>query len=218
MSAPSAPSVPETTSFAAELRAATTSDHGGAEGSGFMQALMDGALDATAVGDLAARLLPVYRSMETATATYGDDAVLGPVLDPGLIRTPSLEADVAVLRPEACPSPAVERYLARLTAAQGRPDLLLAHHYTRYLGDLSGGQAIGALVRRHYALPSQATTFYDFPDIADPMAFKRRYREHLDRLPALGVDTAAFIGEVRTAYALNRGLIDELGALHAPRA
>jgi heme oxygenase (biliverdin-producing, ferredoxin) len=213
----SAPSLPETTSFAAELRAATQPDHGAAEGAGFMQALMEGALDASAVGDLAARLLPVYRSMETATATYGDDAVLGPVLDPGLIRTPSLETDVAALRPEVGPSPAVEVYLARLTAVCGRPDLLLAHHYTRYLGDLSGGQAIGALVRRHYGLSESATSFYAFPAIDDAMAFKRSYREHLDRLPALGVDTAAFIDEVRTAYALNRGLIDELGALHAPR-
>jgi heme oxygenase len=212
-----APSLPETTSFAAELRAATTPDHGAAEGSGFMQALMDGALDASAVGDLAAALLPVYRSLESATASWAGDPVLGPVLDPGLLRTSALEADTAALGAPARTSPAGEAYVARLAAVAGRPDLLLAHHYTRYLGDLSGGQAIGALVRRHYALSSAQTSFYDFPSIADPMAYKRRYREHLDRLPALGVDTAEFIDEVRTAYAFNRGLIDELGARRTPR-
>jgi heme oxygenase len=208
--------VQETVGFSLTLRQATTPDHGAAEGAGFMQALMDGALDATAVAALAGRLLPVYRTLETAITPYAGDPVLGPVLDRGLDRTASLRADLAVLEATEFDSPAVASYVARLLEVSDRPDLLLAHHYTRYLGDLSGGQAIGALIRRHYGLGDAGTSFYAFPAITDPVAYKRVYRAHLDRLPSLGVDEVAFIAEVRTAYAANRGLIDELGAQCLP--
>lgn len=203
----------EAPAFSAVLRRATTPDHGAAEGAGFMTALMAGALDRDAVGALALQLLTVYRALEAAVARYADDAVLGPVLDPGLARTTALEADVAVLARDLVPSPAAQGYAARISAVADRPDLLLAHHYTRYLGDLSGGQAIGTLVRRHYRLGDAGTAFYTFDDIDDPMAFKRGYREHLDRLPDLGVDLDAFIDEVRLAYTHNRAVINALDSL-----
>jgi heme oxygenase len=205
----------EAPAFSTVLRRTTTPDHGAAEGAGFMTALMAGALDRDAVGTLAVQLLTVYRALEAAVAPYVNDAVLGPVLDPALARTAALEADVAALACGLRPSPAAQAYAARINAVADRNDLLLAHHYTRYLGDLSGGQAIGTLVRRHYGLVDAGTAFYTFDGIADPMAFKRGYREHLDRLPDLGVDLDAFIHEVRLAYTHNRAVIDELDALRA---
>ncbi|SCZ89868.1 BZ3500_MvSof-1268-A1-R1_Chr1-3g01627 [Microbotryum saponariae] len=50
--------------------------------------------------------------------------------------------------------------------AQERPALLLAHAYTRYLGDLSGGQSIARSVRHAYSLPDsgEGSQFYElFP-------------------------------------------------------
>ncbi|KDE08566.1 hypothetical protein MVLG_01342 [Microbotryum lychnidis-dioicae p1A1 Lamole] len=48
--------------------------------------------------------------------------------------------------------------------AQERPALLLAHAYTRYLGDLSGGQSIARSVRHAYSLPDsgEGSQFYQF--------------------------------------------------------
>ena len=41
------------------------------------------------------------------------------------------------------PSESCKRYVDRINeVAKDRPELLVGHHYTRYLGDLSGGQIL----------------------------------------------------------------------------
>ena len=55
------------------------------------------------------------------------------------------------------------------------PALLIAHHYTRYLGDLSGGQTLRRCAVRHFGLDKNSTqgvAFYCFPDIPSPKDFK----------------------------------------------
>ena len=78
---------------------------------------------------------------------------------------------------------------------------LLAHHYLRYLGDLSGGQAIGALVARHYQVPREQLTMWDFSDIDAPKRVKDAYRAHLDEItdPAVREE---FLAETKLGYEL----------------
>ncbi|SCV68166.1 BQ2448_287 [Microbotryum intermedium] len=54
--------------------------------------------------------------------------------------------------------------------AQERSALLLAHAYTRYLGDLSGGQSIASSVRRTYSLPDsgEGSQLYEFFPASHP--------------------------------------------------
>jgi heme oxygenase (biliverdin-producing, ferredoxin) len=66
--------------------------------------------------------------------------------------------------------------------AQGRPAEYVAHHYTRYLGDLSGGQVIGAMIERHYGATPEQLTFFSFEGIEKPVPYKREYRTALDAL------------------------------------
>ena len=61
------------------------------------------------------------------------------------------------------------------------PGGFVAHHYTRYLGDLSGGIFIGRVMQRRFGFDTNGIGFYLFADIADPRAFKDVYREQLDR-------------------------------------
>ena len=63
------------------------------------------------------------------------------------------------------------------------PERYLAHHYLRYLGDLSGGQAVAALVTRHYGIPAEALSMYRFTELPKPKVFKDDYRELLDNAP-----------------------------------
>lgn len=62
--------------------------------------------------------------------------------------------------------PRLARYLDRINALSGderKCPLLLAHAYVRYLGDLSGGQIIGAKLRRAYGLDGlDGRRFYFF--------------------------------------------------------
>lgn len=117
--------------------------------------------------------------------------------------SPQLEDDhLRLLRPAQARSTA--NYVRRLAqiggsdATEGQaPDLLLAHSYVRYLGDLSGGQHIRRRVEKIFpmskATPSSSRgyDFYDFPS-PSPMAaaaswhreLKDSFRDAMDAAPA----------------------------------
>merc|ERR1712137_90908 len=130
-------------------------------------------------------------------------------------------------------SPATANYVARLRyCAQQKHagELLIAHAYTRYLGDLSGGQLLKRMTRRSLNLapgPRNATTaqirdlppeevdgtrFYDFLDIDDLVAFKKKYRERLDTLQISQKTADAMVDEANVAFRLNMELFQELNA------
>jgi heme oxygenase len=104
--------------------------------------------------------------------------------------------------------------------AESDPLLLIAHAYTRYLGDLSGGQALQKIIRSALNLPdNQGTAMHEFeqlPTPEDKRAFKERYRDTLNSLP-LDADTIQrIVAEANHAFHLNRdvvhGLEDEVKA------
>jgi heme oxygenase len=212
---------PAAPGFAAALREATTGDHQRTESAGFMSALMKGGLERADVAALAARLLPVYAALEDVGRDLADDPVAGPFVDPRLDRVPALEADLAVLlgqrwRELREPSPVALEYAEVIAGTRAAPLAFVAHHYTRYLGDLSGGQAIGAVIRREYGLQDGGASFYVFDEIEDAVAYKRGYRELLDALPNLGVTVNDIAVHVHRAYAFNGALFAELDARPLP--
>ena len=85
------------------------------------------------------------------------------------------------------------------------------HHYTRYLGDLSGGQAIGRILDRTFELDGAGIAFYDFPEIPKPKVYKDGYRARLDALGLGAADQERVVTEVKTAFQLNQALFVELG-------
>ncbi len=89
--------------------------------------------------------------------------------------------------------------------------LFVAHHYTRYLGDLSGGQAIGRILARTYELDRpEGVRFYDFPAIPKPKPYKDGYRARLDALPLDEDEKAVVLAEVKATFDLNGALFAEL--------
>ena len=101
--------------------------------------------------------------------------------------------------------------MTRLHEVAGWPGGFVAHHYTRYLGDLSGGQHIGRVVARHYGLtPDHGGRFSRFESISDPSAFKDAYRRSLDAAPWDHDERQEVVEEIRTAYRLNTAVFDDL--------
>jgi heme oxygenase len=94
------------------------------------------------------------------------------------------------------------------------PAGFVAHHYTRYLGDLSGGQLMRRALRREYGLDGPGTRFYEFPGV-DPRTFKQHYRHLLDTAPWDAVEQDRFLDEVSLAYRLNTAILDDLGKVVA---
>lgn len=202
--------------FSEELRAATWVDHEKAEHGPYMQALIGGSLPRESYIAMVTQLYFVYEVLEEAAGTL-DDADAKPFLFPELHRIPALEADLAfLLGPEwrdlIAPDAATRQYVERLrevcfTWAGG----YIAHQYTRYLGDLSGGQIIGRIASRTYGLsPEAGGSFYNFGEIEKLKVFKDDYRTLLDDTPWDADEQRRVIDEVLLAYRLNTQLLAEL--------
>lgn len=206
----------EDLSLSTAMREGSRAEHEAAEGSSFMSELLEGKLSAQAYADLLLRLRRVYAALEQAIADHRDDAFVAAVHDPALERLAAIDADLAHwapgVDPESIESPAATAYVERIRSGADWGGNLLAHHYTRYLGDLSGGQVIGRVLQRTFDLPEDTgVAFYAFPDIPKPKPFKDAYRASLDGLGLSADDVARVVDEVRAVFGLNQALFDELG-------
>jgi heme oxygenase len=199
---------PETDRLSARLRAATRADHDAAQGSGFLDALATGRLPRDAYADLAAQHWYIYEVLEQAALAMVDDPVAGEFVLPELTRLPALGADLEFLAGPGWPArwtplPATDAYRARLReVAFDRPSAFVAHHYTRYLGDLSGGQYLGPAIARAYGLDGDGHRFFVFDGVRPP-AFRARYRKMLDAIRWDPTEEDAFLAEVSEAYRHN---------------
>jgi heme oxygenase (biliverdin-producing, ferredoxin) len=207
--------VATTVPFSQQLREATEEAHAAAEHSPFVVALVEGALPRDDFARLVRQLHAVYSVLEDAAAD-STDPDLAPLLAPELARVPALEADLEYLvgadwRDLTLVS-ATDEYCDRMrTACFEWSGGLVAHHYVRYLGDLSGGQMLGRVVARVYALPDGlGTSAYRFDEIASPKGFKEEYRARLDALPWDADERARVALEAVQGFVHNAAMFEEL--------
>ncbi|WP_134739541.1 biliverdin-producing heme oxygenase [Nocardioides sp. 503] len=202
--------------LSAAMREGSQLEHQEAEHSVFMSELLAGRVNETGYADYLLRLRVVYAAMEATVRDHLDDPAVAAVHDTALERLAAIDADLEHWAPHGTPgrevdSPAAATYRQRLEAAGEWGGLLVAHHYTRYLGDLSGGQAIGRILDRTFELDGAGTSFYAFPEIPKPKPYKDAYRARLDALELSPQDVARVVDEVKVAFRLNQALFTELG-------
>ncbi|MEE3852382.1 biliverdin-producing heme oxygenase [Gordonia sp. LSe1-13] len=200
-------------SVSESLRSATAEAHDRAERATFVDDLMSGRLDAAGYRRMAAQLYFIYRALESVGDELAGDAVAGPVVDERLRRLPRLTADLTALGIDpdgVAPLPGVAGYVAAIEATRTDPARFVAHHYTRYLGDLSGGQVIRSRMKLHYGLTDETLSFYVFDEIDKLKRYKDGYRETLDRLPLDAEQMRALIDEAVEAFEHNERMFAEL--------
>ena len=201
------------------MREGSRGDHEHAESSAFVADLMAGRAHPARYAAYLRRLRAVYAALESAVDEQRHHVAVARVHDDALCRLDALDRDLAHWAPGhdgAVASTAAAAYRDRIERAGQRPHLLVAHHYTRYLGDLSGGRMLARALRRGYpgqGLDGHGLAFYDFPDVPKPVAYKRAYRDALDDLPLSEGQRREVVEEVRQAFRLNRLLLDEVVAL-----
>jgi heme oxygenase len=202
--------------FSTALRQRSSSAHSGSEGAGFMSDLMNGNGSREDYIALVAQHWYVYEALERAAEQMRRDPVASAFISEKLTRLPAIEADLEFLigadwREQISPLPTTERYAERINQVGATwVGGFVAHHYTRYLGDLSGGQFIGRVMARRFGFETNGIGFYLFDDIADPNSFKDVYREQLDAAPWDEAEQERVIDEVLLAYRLNTELFDDL--------
>jgi heme oxygenase len=206
--------------LSAAMREGSRREHQRAEDSPFMSELAAGRVDATGYTAYLLRLRRVYAALESTARGHASDPLVAAVHDPALERVAALDADLEHWAPDGprhVSSPAAEGYERRVLGSPARPGRFVAHHYTRYLGDLSGGQVIGRVLRREFRLDGRGTAFYDFPGVPKPKPYKDAYRARLDALDVGPADKQDIVEEVRLAFRLNQALFDELALETAGR-
>jgi heme oxygenase (biliverdin-producing, ferredoxin) len=196
--------------LSAVMRAASQEEHDVAERSPFFSELLGGGLGKEAYAAYLRRLRTVYAALEEAVRDHRRDPLIAPFYDLGLERLPAIDADLRCWcdgLAGSFDSPAAESYRHRLESSSGAA--LLAHHYTRYLGDLSGGQVIGHTLDRVFNLGGTGLALYSFP--MSPKSYKDSYRNRLDTLNPPSEQVNIVLSEVKLAFRMNQALLDELG-------
>jgi heme oxygenase len=203
--------------LATKLREGTKKAHTTAENTGFISCFLKGTVEKNSYRKLVANLYFVYSAMEEEMHNHRDHAVLGKLYFPELERKASLEQDLAYYfganwKTEVAPSEATKFYVQRIhDIAQTQPELLIAHLYTRYMGDLSGGQILRKIAQNAMNLSDEeGLAFYSFKQIPDEKAFKTMYRQQLNEVAVDDAMDDRIVDEANDAFGLNMKMFQEL--------
>ena len=129
--------------FSKEIKEGTKKSHSAAENTAFVKSFLRGVISKESYRTLVSDLYFVYSALEEDFRIYENDPVLGALYLPELERVTALSTDLRyyygpIWRSIVKPSEACQRYVNRIhEVAKSEPELLIGHHYTRYLGDLS---------------------------------------------------------------------------------
>ncbi|MCL1472364.1 heme oxygenase (biliverdin-producing) [Argonema antarcticum] len=205
------------TNLATKLREGTKKAHSMAENVGFVKCFLKGVVEKTSYRKLVTNLYFVYTALEEEMEKHREHPILSKIYFKELNRKKSLEQDLSFYygpnwREQVAPSPAGQAYVQRIREVSDKePELLIAQSYTRYLGDLSGGQILkGIAVRAMNLAEGEGTAFYEFKDIPDEKAFKATYRQALNDLPIDEATADRIVDEANAAFGMNMNLFKEL--------
>ena len=207
--------------LAKDLKVGTKRSHTAAENTKFVASFLRGVVDEDSYKTLMRDFYFVYSAIEEEMQRLEDDGFLSAINFKELNRVEAIKKDLryyygpnwsTIIKPsEAC-----IRYVERIheVADSNEPYLLVGHHYTRYLGDLSGGQILKNIAEKALDLPKDTgLAFYEFPDIfssAMKKQFKKTYKKALDDLPLDESQRNAIITEANYAFRLNMYMFDEI--------
>jgi heme oxygenase len=192
--------------LASKLRVGTKKAHTMAENVGFVKCFLKGVVEKNSYRKLVANFYFIYSAMEEEMEKHRQHPIVSKINFPQLNRKRSLEQDLSFYygvnwREQIKLSPAGEAYVQRIREISAtEPEMLIAHSYTRYLGDLSGGQILN----------DGGTAFYEFAEITDEKAFKAMYRQALDELPIDDATGDRIVDEANAAFGMNMKMFQEL--------
>lgn len=206
--------------LAQRLREGTKHSHTVTENTAFMKCFQKGIVERDIFRKLLLNLYFVYSALETELQRHRNHPVVGSIYFSELNRTANLERDLAFYygdnwHQQVTPLEAGQVYVDRIhTVANTDPVLLVAHAYTRYMGDLSGGQSLRNIARSAMNLPpNQGTALHEFeqiPTIEAKRAFKEKYRVALNSLPIDEATIQKIVNEANLAFTLNRDVVQAL--------
>ena len=205
--------------LAGQLREGTKKSHTMAENTGFVACFLKGVVEKTSYRKLISDLYFVYKAMEEEIdrLVQEDHPVIKHIGFKELFRRQTLEKDLEFYYgnnwlDQITISESAQSYVNRIRlVANESPELLVGHHYTRYIGDLSGGQILKKIAKKALNLRGDdGLNFYEFKLIEDEKLFKKSYSETLNKLPIDQKIADNIVEEANEAFAYNMNIFREL--------
>ncbi|KAK3747001.1 hypothetical protein QZH41_011954 [Actinostola sp. cb2023] len=202
-----------------ELKKGTKLVHREAENVHFIKDFIKGRIQNYWYRVLLADLYYVYKTLEEMSRQNKDHPYFKAIHFPSeLERTDAIKQDLEFYYGEDWEeqielSPATKEYVDRLKKIGDEdPVLLIPHHYTRYLGDLSGGLILKKLATKAMNLPStgEGVRFFSFDNVSEPKKFKNHYRSQLDTIQINQEMSDKIVEEANLAFLLNIKIFKEI--------
>jgi heme oxygenase len=204
------------TTLSKQIKEGTKKSHTMAENTGFITCFLKGVVEKQSYIKLMSDLYHVYSSMEEEIEKYKNDPVVSKIYYPELFRKESIEKDLQYYlgdnwKSQVTQTNSCKEYVARIKEVSiSSPMLLISHHYTRYIGDLSGGQVLKGIAQTALKVDDDAMNFYIFKDIPDEKQFKNNYRSALDSLPLSQTQIDLIVAEANNAFKYNMKVFNEI--------
>ncbi|XP_039333719.1 heme oxygenase 2 isoform X2 [Saimiri boliviensis] len=201
------------------LKEGTREAHDRAENTQFVKDFLKGNIKKELFKLATTALYFTYSALEEEMERNKDHPAFAPLYFPmELHRKEALTKDMGYFFGEnweeqvQC-SEAAQKYVERIHyIGQNEPELLVAHAYTRYMGDLSGGQVLKKVAQRALKLPStgEGTQFYLFENVDNAQQFKQLYRARMNALDLNMKTKEKIVEEANKAFEYNMEIFNEL--------
>ncbi|KAG8138202.1 hypothetical protein E2320_004113, partial [Naja naja] len=204
------------------LKENTKDVHEEAENTEFMKIFQKGQVSLHEFKLYLGSLYYIYVALEEESERNKDNPVYEPVYFPNeLNRTAALEDDLEYFygptwKKDIQCQEETQKYVDRIHhVGQHEPELLVAHAYTRYLGDLSGGQILKKIAQKSLSLPNtgKGLSFFNFSGITNISKFKQLYRARMNSIPMDSSTIERIVEEARKSFLLNIEVFQELQKL-----
>ena len=198
------------------IREGTKKAHKDAENTSAVVCFLKGVVERESYISLLGDLYHIYRKLELEVTKHKDVPAIKSIYRTQLERTKALEKDLKYFLGDDWEdlieaSPAAVAFVNRIDkVSKTQPELLIAYHYTRYMGDLSGGQVLKNITKTALQLPNTALNFYTFPRIKDPAEFKAEYRESLDNIKFAGTTEGDIVKEAVKAFGYSSAVLEQM--------
>ncbi|KAG7281636.1 hypothetical protein CRUP_019148 [Coryphaenoides rupestris] len=200
------------------IKSVTKDSHVRAENTQLMLSYQRGQVTLIQYKLLLCSLQHIYEVLEDELDRHSEHPGVAPIYFPAeLARRELIEADLEHFygpdwRGKMVLPKATLRYSHRLRQiGQENPEYLVAHAYTRYLGDLSGGQVLGRITQKSLGLQGGVgLSFFTFPGVSSPNRFKQLYRSRMNSVELTEQQRAGVLEEAVRAFELNIQVFDEL--------
>ncbi|XP_051940419.1 heme oxygenase-like [Hippocampus zosterae] len=201
-----------------QIKNVTMESHMRAENTELMLSFQKGQVTKPQYKLLLSSLREIYQTLEDELDRNSNHPAVEPIYFPSeLARLESIEKDLDYFygpdwKERIVVPAATRRYCDRLREiGEKNPEFLVAHAYTRYLGDLSGGQVLGRIAQKSMGLRSgEGLSFFAFPGVSSPNLFKQLYRSRMNVLELSEEQRNGVLEEAVKAFELNIQVFEDV--------